>query len=209
MSVLNKIAYYQNRHDDVANQELAKELVATRNVEGIKEIAENIWNRDQSIQSDCLKVLYEAGYLDPELIAGYVDDFLKLLSSKNNRMVWGSMIALSTIAELRADEIYGHYEEIQAVMERGSVITMDNGVKTLAIVASEKEEFRKKLFPYLLKHLETCRLKEVPQHAEKTVVAVDASNKGEFIGVLEKRMAGMTSSQQARVKRVIKEAEKR
>jgi hypothetical protein len=209
MSVLNKIAYYQNRHDDVANQELAKELVATRNVEGIKEIAENIWNRDQSIQSDCLKVLYEAGYLDPALIAGYVDDFLKLLSSKNNRMVWGSMIALSTIAELRADEIYGHYEEIQAVMERGSVITMDNGVKTLAIVASEKEEFRKKLFPYLLKHLETCRLKEVPQHAEKTVVAVDASNKGEFIGVLEKRMAGMTSSQQARVKRVIKEAEKR
>jgi hypothetical protein len=38
---------------------------------------------------------------------------------------------------------------------------------------------------------------------------VDASNKGEFIEVLEKRMAGMTSSQQARVKRVIKEAEKR
>ncbi|MGD0707052.1 MAG: hypothetical protein ABSA51_01215 [Anaerolineaceae bacterium] len=209
MSVLKKIAYYQDQRDDVANQELAKELAATRNLEGIKEIAENLWNRDQNVQSDCLKVLYEIGYLDPTLIAGYVGDFLKLLNSKNNRMVWGSMIALSTIAALQAEEIYKHYEEIQVVMGQGSVITMDNGVKTLAIVASKNEEYRKRLFPYLLKHLETCRLKEVPQHAEKAVVAVDAKNKSEFIGVLEMRMAGMTASQLARVKRVIKEAEKR
>ncbi|HTX79245.1 MAG TPA: hypothetical protein VMC62_06230 [Longilinea sp.] len=209
MSALNKIAYFQNRRDDVANQELAKELATARNTERIKEIAEALWNRDQNIQSDCLKVLYEIGYLDPTLIARYVDDFLKLLNSKNNRMVWGSMIALSTIAELRADEIYRQHETIQAVMEQGSVITMDNGVKTLAIVASKNEEYRQKLFPYLLKHLETCRLKEVPQHAEKTAVAVNANNKTEFIGVLEKRMADMTDSQQTRVRRVIKEAKKR
>jgi len=40
-------------------------------------------------------------------------------------------------------------------------------------------------------------------------VAVNAKNRGEFIKVLEKRMADMTGSQMTRVKRVMKEAEKR
>jgi hypothetical protein len=209
MTILNRIAYFQNRRDEVPNQELARDLAATKDRQGIQEIAENLWNPNQNVQSDCLKVLYEIGYLDPALIAGYVGDFLKLLKSKHNRIVWGSMIALSTIAELRADEVYAHSEEIEHIMEQGSVITVDNGVKTLAAVASRNDEYRKKLFPYLLKHLETCRPKEVPQHAEKTVVAVNAENKVAFIEVLEKRMAGMTDSQAARLKRVIKMAEKR
>jgi hypothetical protein len=38
-------------------------------------------------------------------------------------------------------------------------------------------------------------------------VAVNAANKNEFIQVLEKRMADMTGSQAARLKKVMKEAE--
>lgn len=209
MSVLSNIAHFQNRRDEVPNQELAKELAEKKNRKGIREIAENLWSENPSVQSDCLKVLYEIGYLNPELIADYARDFLKLLRSRNNRLVWGSMIALSTIAAVKADEIYEHHAEIWKVMEKGSVITIDNGVKTLALVAAGNETRRKKIFPYLLRHLETCRLKDVPQHAEKIGVAVTAKNKAEFVKVLEKRMADMTGSQVARVKGVIKEAEKR
>jgi hypothetical protein len=151
-----------------------------------------------------LKVLYEVGYLEPALIAEYVGDFIKLLKSRHNRMVWGSMIALSTIAEIKAEEIFKHYEEIKKTMEKGSVITVDNGIKTLAIAAATKNDLKKKIFPYLLKHLETCRPKEVPQHAEKIAVAVDAKNKKKFAEVLEKRMIDMSSSQAVRVKKVIK-----
>ena len=56
MSVLNKIAYFQNRRDEVPNQELAKELAQTKNRRGIREIAENLGHKNQNIQSDCLKV---------------------------------------------------------------------------------------------------------------------------------------------------------
>jgi len=98
------------------------------------------------------------------------------------------MIALSTIADMRAEAIFPHFEEIRQVMESGSVITMDNGVKTLALVASQKDEYRKAIFPYLLDHLKTCRPKEVPQHAEKTLPAVTTGNKSDFIRVLEKRL---------------------
>lgn len=208
MSVLNQVAFYQNRRDEVPNQELAKDLAATKDRKGIREISENLWSENQNAQSDCLKVLYEIGYLDPVLISDYTEDFLKLLNSKNNRLIWGSMIALSTVAELKADVIFDHLKDIQATMEHGSVITMDNGIKTLAVVASQNEVYRKQLFPYLLKHLETCRPKDVPQHAEKTVMAVNSSNKDEFIKVLKKRMIDLTDSQALRLKRVIKKAEK-
>ncbi len=209
MSILNNIAFFQNRRDEVPNQELAKELVKTNNKKGIREIAENLWSDNQNIQNDCIKVLYEIGYLNPKLITEYTDDFLKLLKNKNNRLVWGGMTALSTIAEINAKELYPNRLEISKAMDKGSVITKDNGVKTLALIASVDNEYQLGIFPYLLNLLATCRPKDVPQYSEKTLVAVNNHNKRKFIQVLEKRMGDLTSSQVARVRRVVKEAEAR
>jgi hypothetical protein len=209
MSVLNRIAHFQNRRDEAADVELARALASQKDKRGIAEIAANLWNKNKDIQGDCLKVLYEIGALNPELIADYADDFLKLLKSKNNRLVWGSMTALAAIATLKADVIAKHLNDITGAMNTGSVITVDNGVKTLALVASTKDTYRRKIFSYLLKHLETCRPKDVPQHAEKILPAVNRSNKAELIAVLNKRMTDMTGAQVTRVRKVIREAEKR
>ena len=208
MPVLDQIAYYQNRRDEAPNQELAHRLVETRDRAGIQEIAENVWNKNTNIQSDCVKTLYEIGYQDPPLIAPYAGDFLKLLHSRHNRLVWGAMLALSTIADIAADSIDPQRADIQRAMEQGSVITVDAGVLTLAKLAATSDERRREIFPYLLQHLQTCRPKDVPQHAEKIAIAVDASNKDPFIRTLEQRLPNMSASQAARIKRVIKQVEK-
>ena len=207
MSALNRIAFFQNRRDEILNQELAKELAAHKDKAGIREIAEHLWDKDKNIQADCIKVLYETGYLAPALIANYAEDFVKLLKSKNNRLVWGGMIALGTIGDLKADVIFAHLAEIQKAMDAGSVITMDNGVLALARAASKSEKYNKAIFPYLLEHLKTCRPKEVPQHSEKTLPAVNASNETVFIKVLEKRMDDLSGAGLTRVKKVIKQAQ--
>jgi HEAT repeat protein len=209
MSALERIAYFQNRRDEVPNQELARELAQRQAHAGIREIAEGLYHENPNVQSDCIKVLYEIGYLNPELIAEYVDDYLNLMKSRNNRLVWGAMIALSTIAGIKTEAIYEHLGDVQGAMKKGSVITVDSGVKVLAVVAARSEEYRKQIFPYLMKHLRTCRPKDVAQHAEKVLVAVNGENKDEFIEVLEKRLAILRSSEVARVRKVIREAEKR
>ena len=121
MSTLERIAYLQGRRDEVPNQELARDLAAREDQAGIREIAEALWHREPNVRSDCLKVLYEIGYLKPELVAPYAGDFLKLLGSRNNRLVWGAMIGLSTVAEIAADEIYPHAAEIQRAMVGGTI----------------------------------------------------------------------------------------
>jgi hypothetical protein len=209
MTILSQIAFFQNRRDEIPNQELARQLVEAGDRSGIHEIAENLWNKNPAVQSDCLKVLYEIGYLKPDLISGYADEFIKLLKSRNNRLVWGSMIALSTIAAISADALYPYVPEIQKAMQKGSVITVDNAVLTLAGIASSSDARRREIFPSLLDHLKTCRPKDVPQHAEKTLIAVGAENKEAFIAVLEKRMEDMAGTQAKRVRKVIKEADKR
>ena len=203
-SVLSKISYYQNVRDEVPNQELARALAQTRDAAGIQEIAGHLWDKNKNVQSDCLKVLYEIGYLAPDLIADYADDFLKLLHSKNNRLVWGAMIALAAIADLRPDAIWSQIDDVLRVVETGSVITVVWGMRVLAKVAATSPERRKRIFPFLKHLLETCIPRDVPTHAESMVCAVDQSLREDFLSVLEARRGEMTPSQQARLKKVFK-----
>ncbi|MBI3151045.1 MAG: hypothetical protein HYZ21_02840 [Chloroflexi bacterium] len=206
LSVLSRLASSQNRRDEAPNQELARDLAAQKDKAGIREVAENLWNKDKNIQADCIKVLYEVGYVDPALIAGFAEDFIKLLKSKNNRLVWGGMTALAAVAKTNADVVFKNLDAVKKAKEMGSVITVDNAISTLAFTAAKDKNYNQAIFPYLLKHLSTCRLKEVPQHSERTMPAVNAGNKNEFIKVLEKRMEDLNGGGLARVKKVIKQA---
>ena len=206
MSVLNHLASSLGRRDEVPNQELARDLAARRDKAGIREIAENLWNKDKNIQADCIKVLYEIGYIEPKLIADYAEDFVRCLKSKNNRLVWGGMTALTEVAKANPDVVFKYLDQIKKANETGSVITVDNAISTLAWTAAANEKYNETIFPYLLRHLAGCRPKEVPQHSEKTLPAVNVGNKVEFMKVLEKRMEDLSGSGLSRVKKVIKQA---
>jgi len=206
MSIITSLASSLGRRDEVPNQELARALAAKKDKAGIREIAENLWNKDKNIQADCIKVLYEIGYLEPKLVADYAGDFVRLLRSRNNRLVWGGMTALAEVAKANPDAVFKHLDEIKKAKETGSVITVDNAISTLAWTAAANRKYNEAIFPYLLKHLSSCRPKEVPQHSEKTLPAVNSSNKADFIKVLEKRMEDLSGSGLARVKKVIKQA---
>lgn len=201
-SVLDRLAGMQGVRGSDPDKELARELADAKDAEGIKVIAENLHNRDKRIQSDCIKVLYEAGYIDPEIIAPYVKDFLSLLKSRNNRLVWGAMIALAQVASLKAGEVFESIDAIYAAMEEGTVITVDNGIRVLSAVASKSRDYSESIFPYLIKHLQTCRPKEAGQHTESIFTAVNPANREAFLSVIEERQDDLTDAQRKRVKKL-------
>jgi len=209
VSVLEKLASVRGLRGDAANKQLARELAALRDEEAIRELAENLHNRNRRIRSDCIKVLYEIGELDPWLIGDYAELFLDLLDHRNNRLVWGAMSALAAVAEIRAEELFARRREITAAVLRGSVITVDRGIRALATVAAQDDEYRRELFPYLLDHLRACRPKDLPGRAEGVLVAVDEAHRDAFISVLEQRMPDMRPSQAKRLKKVIAKAGER
>jgi len=207
MSVIDKLATSLDTKSDVPNKVLAKELIEKNDNSGINTIIDNLKNKNKSIQSDCVKVLYEIGYIKPDLISGYVNIFVKLLKNRNNRLVWGGMIALSTIANLKAEEIFRQIDEIKYAIENGSVITVDAGIKTVSRVAASADKYNKALFPYLIKQLKACRPKSVAQYSESIFVVVTEKNKKQFVEALQERKDILNQSQLKRIDKLLKALE--
>ncbi len=207
MSIISELASMQGRKDEEPNKELGKRLVETANLDGIKEAADNLRNEDRKIQIDCLAVLEQVGLLAPELIEDYLEEFLQLIFGKDNRLIWASMINIALIADRKPDQIINRLDDIIAVIEKGSVITQDNGIKTLARAAAAKPEHNSLVFPHLIDQLNNCRPKSLPQYAESILVAVNPDNQTQYLAVLNKRLNELSAAQGKRVNKIIRSFE--
>ncbi len=207
--VINLLATSLNCKDDRPNQELAVEIIRSKRTDWVKELVDNLQNKDKNIQSDCIKVLYEIGERSAaDLIAPYCNVFGKILESKNNRLVWGAMTALDTMTMICPKEIFELLPVIISVMEKGSVITKDHGIGILAKLSSFSD-YTDTSFPLLLEQLKICPAKQLPMYAEKSVIAIHSANKKQFIDLIQLRIPEMEKdSQKQRLNKVIKNIEK-
>lgn len=205
--MIEKIACNLGRNDEEPNISLAVLLSDTKDKEGIREIVQGLKDKKKVVANDCIKVLYEIGERTPELISEYVLDFIGLLESKNNRLVWGGMTALSQIVYLKHEEIFNNFDMIKKAYKTGSVITVDNAVSVLAKLCKTNEKYEKAIFDEIINHLMTCRPKEVPQHSERAFICVNKDNSKKFMDVLLKRRESLTESQKKRVDKLIRRIE--
>lgn len=200
--MIEKLACKLSRNDEAPNIELAEALCQNEDVGGIREIVEGLKGNDKAVASDCIKVLYEIGERKPSLISGYADDFLSLLYSRNNRLVWGGMTALAAIAEVVPDVIYGRIDRVLSAWGDGGAITVDNGITVLAKLCRADKAYESHLFPLLLEHLRKCRPSEVARHAERMSVCVKKENVTEFLDALTSRKEHLSGSQSERIRKL-------
>lgn len=205
--MIEKVAYNLGRNDEEPNINLAIELCNTKDLDGIKEIVTGLKSEKEQIANDCIKVLYEIGERSPELIVDYVLNFIQLLKSKNNRLIWGSMTALSKITALKPKEVFENIEIVIKAYEIGSVITRDNSISVFAELVKADKKYEKVMFRKIIQHLETCRPKELGQHAERAFICVNELNAKEFIDVLLKRRECLIDAQKKRIDKLIKKIE--
>jgi len=205
---INKLATSLNRRDEVPNQELAKQIADNNDKEAVKELVENLNNKNKDIQSDCIKVIYEIGTLKPTLVAEFVNELIALLDSKNNRLQWGAMTALNTITNENPKAIYAALAKISAVADKGSVITNDHCVGILIKLCATKE-YADNAFSLLNERLLKSPTNQLPMYAENALPIINNTNRTVFINTLTSRLGEIekdTKSQ--RVEKVIKKVSK-
>ncbi|MCD6019044.1 MAG: hypothetical protein K0S53_2165 [Bacteroidetes bacterium] len=204
MTVLNKLASTNNIRTTEPNKELASVIIKSSDKKAIQELVENLNNKDKNIQSDCIKVLYEIGEQIPELIAEYDTVFLELLDNKNNRLVWGAMIALDCIAAINPKGIYAHLPKILDIAEKGSVITKDHGVGILTKLASQKT-YEANALTLLLDMMKGAATNQLPKYAEDAIPVITEKYKKDFVKVLSSRLPDFEKeTKKTRLQKVIK-----
>lgn len=180
MSALDKLASALGRNDEQPNVELAEKLAASGDKAAIAELVAALAGRSV-IANDAIKTLYEIGERKPELIAGHADAFFAALRSKNNRLVWGGMSALDTIATIAPSALAARLPEILDAAEKGSVIAKDKAVSILCklIVAGQ----RTKALPPLFDMLRTAAINQLPSYAESaaTIIGPDRAKLADLI----------------------------
>lgn len=204
MSIIPKLSTSLNARDEVANQQLAAEIVKSGDKSAVNELVENLTNKNKGIRHDCIKVLYEIGYAEPKLIAPHHASFLDLLTSRDNRLQWGAMYALGCVVKEKPGEVYSSLSKIIDAAEKGSVITRDGCVRIL-ITLRTSTKYADIAFSHLLEQLASCPTNQLPMYAEEAVPVISASNKDRFVKVLSARLDDIEKmSKRKRVEKVIK-----
>jgi hypothetical protein len=203
MSYINRIAYNLGIRDEEPNKALAAELAEKQDQAGIEEVAGYLQDKNKSVASDCMAVLYHIGYKKPELIEPYKETFVSLLNSKNNRMVWGAMIALSGIAKINSEYVYGKRDLITKMIETGTVITNVWGVYTLIALAENGwyGELKNQLFELQKK----CRNVDFAKRAESMIKVMADEDMENYIDILKNRLPELSKGGQKRVNKLLKE----
>ena len=203
INIIEKLASSLNRRDEVPNQELAKEIVLSKNKKAVKELIDNLSNK-KAIQNDCIKVLYEIGNQEPKLIADYINKFVQQLNSKNNRLQWGAMTAIGSITNERPKEIYSMLPTILEAADKGSVITKDHAVNVLIKLCATKSH-SDSAFTLLIEQLLKSPTNQLPMYAERAIPVVNEKNKTLFVKTLTSRLDDIEKeTKRKRVEKVIK-----
>lgn len=209
MTVLNMLATALNRRDEVPNVELAQAIVRTNDKHAVKELVDNLSNKDKNIQADCIKVLYEVGATNPTLIAGYFREFGNLLESKNNRLVWGAMTALDSIALAAPKGVYGFLARILDEAKSGTVITRDHAVGILTKLGTLRQ-YSDECVPLLIEELAVCPNNQFPMYAEMSLQVATDKNRKALQRVMTSRLEGLEKqSQKRRVAKALKRLERK
>lgn len=203
MSVLDKLASALGERSEVPNVALAQQIAAKNDKAAVAELAENLNNKNKAIQTDCIKTLYEVGTLKPALISGYAKQFITLLDSKNNRLQWGAMTALSSIVAESPKVIYDALPKIVDVADKGSVITKDHCAKILTALCGMKQ-YAATAFPLLSEQILNAPVNQFPTYAENALPIVPKDEQTAFAAMLSKRLTDeMVDTKRRRLEKVI------
>ena len=179
MTIAGRLASALERNDERPNVALAEALAASPDPDAVAELVGLLRTGSKPQRHDAIKVLYELGERDPEQIAPYFDTFVSLLSTRDNRMRWGTMSALAALAPIRQREVFGHLDAVLAAADAGKVISKDKAMKLLSDLNAMRE-LTPTVTPIILARLKESAINQVPMYAELAAPTIAEADKPAF-----------------------------
>lgn len=202
MSIADRLASALDRRDEAPNIALAEEIADKGDTRAVAELMDLLSTGSKALRHDAIKVLYEAGDRNPALIAPHRFAFVRLLETRDNRMLWGALTALAAIAPYDPDALAPHLDAILAAADNGSVIAKDKAMTILLALAATSAH-RNTAWPLLLARLEAAAPNQLPMYAEQAL-PVAGPEGAALAATLTARLGDMpTPAKRRRVEKVI------
>ncbi|RYZ48203.1 MAG: hypothetical protein EOP49_19225 [Sphingobacteriales bacterium] len=203
-TVLDQLASASGQAKQDKNIALAHTIASAGDGTAVAELLAGLQHKTKALRHDCIKTLYEIAALAPQLVSPHAAGLIHLLDSSDNRMQWGAMTALATLAEDIPAALFASLDKIMAVADNGSVITKDQAVRILAVL-SGKPEYAPTAIPLLLAQVLQAPLNQAPSYAEQALPVVDAAHRDQFKKILLTRIEDTEQeSKRKRLEKVLK-----
>jgi len=205
MSVIERLSSVRGERDNISDIALAEDIVRTKDTAAIRELVENLHAKNARLQGDCIKTLYEAGDREPKLIGKYTDEFASLLTSKNQRLVWGAVTALDACTSANPEGVYAHLDAIIKAANGESVIARDHAVKILVKLLSGKHA--EECLPILFKIIKAAPINQFPTYGEEAERALKGDDRKKLAKILRARLDEAEGAKLKRTEKTIKKLE--
>ncbi len=183
-TVVPKLARAMMRRDEQPNIELAEALAKRKSPKAVAELADLLLNGTKAQQGDAVKVLYELAARKPHFLTPHLGEVLLALSSKNSRVVWGTLTLLAKLTETHADFVFEHLDSVLRASKGPSVIGKDHAVVILCKLC--ELEYRG-VSKHLLDRIRTAPNNQLASYAEKAAAVLPGAEKAELQSILTRR----------------------
>ena len=186
-SIISQLASSTDHNNQIANIELAKSLCQTKDHTAIACLVDILQSGSKSQMKDAIKVLYEVGARRPELIMPYTDVFFDRLDSRDNRIVWGALMALAKISKVSPERVADRLRVILDAADKGSVIAKDQAIEILVSVKSMPDHAQA-AGSALFERLRKAAIMQLPKYCEQVAASLLPGEEKEFLSVLDMRL---------------------
>ena len=185
--IIDQLSSHLGDRTQNPNKALAHEIITSQNEEALNVIRKTLKEEtDIDTIADLLKVLEVMGELDSGFSQSCFPEIFQHLNHSSNKIQWRAMSALSTIAEFHTDKIYTELPLILNLMELGTVVTRDHGVKILLCLYSS-EKYQQEIAPLLAEQVLGAPDNQVGQYAEKWSKIINQEHIPLIVDTLEAR----------------------
>lgn len=186
-SVLAQLASSSGHNDQSTNIGLAKSLCRDEDHTAIAHVVGILQTGSKPQRKDAIKVLYEVGARNPGLIAPFTDVFFETMESRDNRIVWGALMALAKISSVQPERVADRMHLVLTAADNGSVIAKDQAIEILAALKSLPGH-AKVANDALFDRLRTAATNQLPKYSEITAASLLPGEKEEFLSIIEMRL---------------------